>query len=169
MISELLLKYKIKATFFVDGSRVEKHPMVLEELINAGHVIGNHAYTHTKTWFKSKQSMRTEIIQTDALIKEITGRRPTLFRPPYGSLGLGLLRAVRETKHKVVLWSANPEDYLPENDENRLTENIRKCCRPGNILLMHDGHKNSINTYLALENSLDELIESGVSFEAIPD
>ncbi len=164
-----MLKYKIKATFFIEGSKVEKNPTVLEDLRNAGHVIGNHGYSHEKSWFKSKESMRAEIMRTDALIEEITGWRPTLFRPPYGSLGLGLLRALMETQHKVILWSGNIEDYLPENDETQIKTNIRNCCRPGNILLMHDGHKNSHKTYLALENSLDELIESGISFEAIPE
>jgi peptidoglycan/xylan/chitin deacetylase (PgdA/CDA1 family) len=151
------------------GRKVEKYPSVLNELKNAGHIIGNHTYSHPKTWFKSKQSMLSEITRTDALIREITGSKPTLFRPPHGSLGFGLLRALKETRHKIVLWSGNPQDYLPQSDVSRLKKNIQNCCLPGNILLLHDGHKNSLNTYLALENILGELIESGARFEALPE
>jgi len=163
----LLNKYEIKATFFVVGQKAERHPETLLQIHQNDHVIGNHSYTHPHLIFKSKEVIEQEIKRTDKILLEITGKRPTLFRPPYGQFGLAVLSVLKSTNHRMVLWSASSQDYKADASILRIETRIEKHVRPGKIVLMHDGHSQSPQMLRALETILEKIKEQGLKFSAL--
>ncbi len=163
----LLNKYEIKATFFVVGQKAERHPETVLQIHQNDHVIGNHSYTHPHLIFKSKEVIEEEIIRTDEILLEITGKRPTLFRPPYGQFGLAVLSVLKSTNYRMVLWSASLQDYKAKTSTEKIQARMKKYVRPGKIVLMHDGHLQSPHMLKALENILDGIKEQNLKFSAL--
>ncbi len=165
---ELLSKHKIKATFFMVGQKAERYPEIVLQIHKNGHIIGNHSYTHPHLIFKSKEIIEGEIKRTDKAVFEITGKRPTIFRPPHGQFGLAVLSVLKSTNHRMVLWSASSQDYKVKTSTEKIQARMKKYVRPGKIVLMHDGHSKSLHTFRALENSLGAFKERGFKFSALP-
>ncbi|MFQ5753301.1 MAG: polysaccharide deacetylase family protein, partial [bacterium] len=128
-----------------------------------------HSYCHPKMLWKNRKQIYNEIKYTDEILFKITGVRPTLFRPPYGRVGLQLLNVIKFTQHKIVLWSASTRDYRMRANPNTIQSKFNRCLRPGNIVLLHDGHRNSHNTLKGLEFSLAKLKHRNIKFSALPD
>ncbi|MCH7755408.1 polysaccharide deacetylase family protein [candidate division KSB1 bacterium] len=164
---ELLSKHKIKATFFVVGQKAERYPEIVLQIHKNGHAIGNHSYTHPHLIFKSKESIEEEIKRTDEAVFEITGKRPTLFRPPHGQFGFAVLSILKSTNHRMVLWSASSQDYKVKTSTEKIQARMKKYVRPGKIVLMHDGHLQSQHMLEALKNSLDRFKEKNLKFSAL--
>lgn len=163
----LLNKHEIKATFFVVGQKAERHPETVLQIHQNNHVIGNHSYTHPHLIFKSKGIIKEEIQRTDKILLEITGKHPTLFRPPYGQFGLAVLSVLKSTNHRMVLWNASPQDYKADASIQKIQARMKKHLRPGKIVLMHDGHSHSPHMLGALENILEKIKEQGLKFSAL--
>ncbi|MDX1271883.1 polysaccharide deacetylase family protein [Bizionia paragorgiae] len=140
----LLKQYEAKATFFCIGKHVEKHPEIVQAIINQGHSIGNHSYTHSNTIaFKSKQGWLEEIKRTDALITKITGVSTKLFRPPFGVTTPHLAAALKVTGPICVGWNIRSFDTFfktPKTISNRVLNHIH----PGSIILLHDKQENCL-------------------------
>src|ERR1700730_8573443 len=83
---DILAAHHIKATFFVIGENVAQHPEVVARAAREGHEIGNHSWSHPNFGKMSDDGVRRQLQQTDDAIKSATGKRPTLMRPPYGSI-----------------------------------------------------------------------------------
>ncbi|MCH7674214.1 polysaccharide deacetylase family protein [candidate division KSB1 bacterium] len=164
---ELLSKHKIKATFFMVGQKAERYPEIVLQIHKNGHAIGNHSYTHPHLIFKSKESIEEEIKRTDEAVFEITGKRPTLFRPPHGQFGFAVLSILKSTNHRMVLWSASSQDYKVKTSTEKIQARMKKYVRPGKIVLMHDGHLQSHHMLEALKNSLDRFKEKNLKFSAL--
>ena len=164
---ELLNKYEIKATFFTVGQKAERYPEIVLQIHKNGHAIGNHSYTHPHLIFKAKATIEEEIKRTDKAVFEITGKRPTLFRPPHGQFGLAVLRVLKSTNHRMVLWSASSQDYKAKTSAEKIQARMKKNVRPGTIVLMHDGHLQSRHMLEALENCLDRIKEKNLKFSAL--
>lgn len=164
---ELLSKHKIKATFFMVGQKAERYPEIVLQIHKNGHAIGNHSYTHPHLIFKSKESIEGEIKRTDEAVFEITGKRPTLFRPPHGQFGFAVLSILKSTNHRMVLWSASSQDYKVKTSTEKIQARMKKYVRPGKIVLMHDGHLQSHHMLEALKNSLDRFKEKNLKFSAL--
>ena len=164
---ELLSKHKIKATFFMVGQKAERYPEIVLQIHKNGHAIGNHSYTHPHLIFKSKESIEGEIKRTDEAVFEITGKRPTLFRPPHGQFGFAVLSILKSTNHRMVLWSASSQDYKVKTSTEKIQARMKKYVRPGKIVLMHDGHLQSQHMLEALKNSLDRFKEKKLKFSAL--
>ena len=168
-ISDLLVSFDIKATFFVEGRKAQQFPQVVKAVSDAGHVIGNHSFNHPRMFFRSQLFLYSEIKNTDAAIADITDKKPILFRPPYGCFAAGVLTVLKTTNHKMVLWNRNVRDYQKHASPEIIKARIMKSAKPGNIVLLHDGHYNSGATLQALKDSLGELTGSGFIFSAIPE
>src|SRR5437763_7137601 len=83
---ELLAAHHIKGTFFVIGENVAEHPEIVARAAREGHEIGNHSWSHPNFAKMSDQRVREQLWRTDSAIQNATGTRPTLMRPPYGSI-----------------------------------------------------------------------------------
>ncbi len=165
---DLLNKHKINATFFPVAQKAERYPEIVLRIHENGHAIGNHSYTHPHLIFKSKERIERELKRTDEILLEITGKRPTLFRPPYGQFGLALLSVLKSTNQKLVLWNADSQDYKADTSTMKIAARLRKYLQPGKIVLMHDGLSKSPLMLEALENIFGEIKEQGLNFSTLP-
>lgn len=138
LILEILKKHDVKATFFCIGKNVEKHPEILKQIMEEGHIVGNHSYSHSNFFdFYRKNRVIEEIRKTDALIESISGKKVQLFRPPYGVTNPSIRRALEVTKHKVVGWNIRSLDGILKN-EKIIFARIKNRIAPGGIVLLHD-------------------------------
>ncbi|NDP28151.1 MAG: polysaccharide deacetylase family protein, partial [Flavobacterium sp.] len=134
-ILDILRKHNVKATFFCVGKNIEKHPEILKRIIEEGHLVGNHSYSHSNFFdFYRKNRLVAEIQKTDALIKSISGMKPQLFRPPYGVTNPSIRRALEVTKHKVIGWNIRSLDGILKN-EKIIFARIKDRIAPGGIVL----------------------------------
>ncbi|WP_294959205.1 polysaccharide deacetylase family protein [uncultured Flavobacterium sp.] len=153
-VLELLKKYNAKATFFCIGKNIEAHPEILQKVIDEGHLVGNHSYSHSKFFdFYNARKITEELQKTDKLLEKVTAKKINFFRPPYGVTTPSIRRALEVTGHKTIGWNIRSLDGGTQNQElifNRLIKHIS----PGGIVLLHDTGKHSV---LVLEQFLQFL------------
>lgn len=133
-----LKKYNIHALFFVVGKEVEKHPEILQRIVDDGHTIGIHTFSHSPLFgFFSAKKIEREIAGTIDIIDKICGVRPSIFRPPSGVTNPPLAKALRRFNLTTIGWSFRSFDTLFSN-RTRLLNRLIKGTKPGDILLLHD-------------------------------
>jgi peptidoglycan/xylan/chitin deacetylase (PgdA/CDA1 family) len=143
-VLELLKEYNVKATFFCIGKQIEKYPDILQKIIDEGHTVGNHTYSHSpKMGFFPLNDVLNEIESTDSLIQQHT-LKSLLFRPPYGVTNPRLARALKVTGHYVIGWNIRSLDAVIE-DENKIFNRITTRLAPGSIILLHDTSQKTVN------------------------
>src|SRR6266699_4963755 len=161
---DLLAAHHIKATFFVIGENVADHPEIVARAAREGHEIGNHSWSHPNFGKMSDQAVRSQLQRTDDAIKNATGERPTLMRPPYGSITAREKRWIHdEFGYRIILWDVDPYDWKrpgPAVVRNR----ILKETQPGSIVLSHDIHPGTIE---AMPSTLDALEAKGFKFVTV--
>jgi peptidoglycan/xylan/chitin deacetylase (PgdA/CDA1 family) len=161
---DLLAAHHIKATFFVIGENVAEHPEIVARAAREGHEIANHSWSHPNFGKMSDESVRRQLQQTDDVIKNATGKRPRLMRPPYGSITAREKRWIHdEFGYDIILWDVDPYDWKrpgPAVVRNR----ILKETRPGSIVLSHDIHPGTIE---AMPSTFDELEAKGFKFVTV--
>lgn len=164
-ILPLLNKYKAKATFFLIGNDMEKHPEEAKKLVEAGHQIGNHTYSHQRMVLKSPFFIKEEIEKTDELIRKYGYKSEIDFRPPYGKKLVGLPYYLYKHKRETIMWSLEPDTYFTSTDEkvNYVVENIK----PGSIILLHPMYDQTGGEIQAIEGILRELTEEGYKFVTV--
>src|SRR5436853_3653960 len=161
---DLLAAHHIKATFFVIGENVADHPDIVARAAREGHEIGNHSWSHPNFAKMSAESVRSQLQRTDDAIKNATGNRPTLMRPPYGSVTEREKRWIHdEFGYRIILWDVDPYDWKrpgPAVVRNR----ILKETQPGSIVLSHDIHPGTIE---AMPSTFDALEAKGFKFVTV--
>ena len=160
---EILGRHAAPATFFCIGRRARQQPEVLRQLDAAGHLLGNHTFTHS--YFIdlfSTRRLRAEIADTDAAIAAATGRQPRLFRPPYGVTTPNFARALRVSGHQCIGWSVRSLDTIAK-DEAALMDKVVAALAPGAVFLFHD---TSAVTTTVLDDFLRQARERG--FRVVP-
>jgi len=137
-ILDLLEKFKVSATFFLVGKHLEKHPEIAREMVNAGHEIGNHTYSHSLLYLSTKKRIRDEISRTDALLRNIDGAEPKFFRPPAGFFTKRVLDIVEQMGYKTVVGDVYPRDpHLP--GKKKIVDRVLQRTVAGSIIILHDG------------------------------
>ena len=153
-VLELLKKYNAKATFFCIGKNIETHPEILQKVIDEGHLVGNHSYSHSKFFdFYHEDKITDELHKTNQLLEKFTSKKIKFFRPPYGVTTPSIRRALKITGHKVIGWNIRSLDGGLKNPELILNR-IKKRVSPGGIVLLHDTAPHSV---LVLEQILQFL------------
>ena len=130
--------YKIPATFFVIGENAENNDELIQRIVEEGHELANHTYTHSEPAETSTLKFLDEIQRTDDLLGKLTGRTWPLIRPPKGELSPGKLWRLLRNRRPVVLWTADPKDYQVQNhaELHHWCEQVTPT--DGEIVLMHD-------------------------------
>jgi peptidoglycan/xylan/chitin deacetylase (PgdA/CDA1 family) len=135
-----LSRYGVKATFFIIGKNAEKHPELVEKIVEAGHIVGNHSYHHSKKFdFIKTKEIVAEIEKANTVIQNIIGKKPLYFRPPFGITHPRIARAIRQTKMKPVAWSLRTYDTT--RSKEKVIKLLKKKLNGGDIILLHDNHK----------------------------
>lgn len=153
-ILNILKKNDCNATFFVLGNKVSIYSNLLIESINNGNEIGNHSYNHKWMIKLNEKDLENQISKTQDIIKEYTGYTPKLIRPTYGSLND---RIKKISSLDIVLWNVDTLDWKYKNP-NKIVENATKKLKDGNIILMHDTHKQTLE---ALPKILEIIQKNG--------
>ena len=143
-VLDILARHGVLATFFCIGQRVRENPAVVQQLVAAGHLVGNHSFTHHFfiDLFSTRQLSR-EISATDAAIAAATGRRPRLFRPPYGVTTPNLARAIGRAGHRCIGWNVRSLDTVAR-DEQQLLGTMVRALAPGAVFLFHDSSATTV-------------------------
>jgi peptidoglycan/xylan/chitin deacetylase (PgdA/CDA1 family) len=161
---DLLAARHVKATFFVIGENVAEHPEIVARAAREGHEIGNHSWSHPNFAKMSQESVRSQLKRTDDAIKSAIGNRPTLLRPPYGSITDREKHWIHdEFGYQIILWDVDPYDWKrpgPAVVRNR----ILKETQSGSIVLSHDIHTGTIE---AMPSTLDALEAKGFQFVTV--
>src|SRR5437870_3130293 len=161
---DLLAARHIKATFFVIGENVDEHPEIVARAAREGHEIGNHSWSHPNFAKMSQENVRSQLQRTDDAIKNATGKRPTLLRPPYGSITEREKRWIHdEFGYDIILWDVDPLDWKRPGPAV-VRSRILKETRPGSIVLSHDIHPGTIE---AMPSTFDELEAKGFKFVTV--
>ncbi|MGC2625519.1 MAG: polysaccharide deacetylase family protein [Candidatus Udaeobacter sp.] len=161
---DILAAHHIKVTFFVLGEMVAEHPEILARAAREGHEIASHSWSHPNLAKMSQEGVRSQLQRTDDEIKSVTGKRPTLFRPPYGSITDHEKKWIHDQYgYDIILWDVDPLDWKrpgPAVVRNR----ILKETRAGSIVLSHDIHPGTIE---AMPSTFDELEAKGFKFVTV--
>jgi peptidoglycan-N-acetylglucosamine deacetylase len=142
---ELLASHNVRATFFLIGRFVRERRDLTRRIHSAGHLIGNHTFTHPVLLFESPSRVREELASTNAAIEDTIGERVRYFRPPHGARRPDVLRTARELGLTPVLWNAMGVDWKPALNPETILANLDKGIRRnrqrghGSNLLLHDG------------------------------
>jgi peptidoglycan/xylan/chitin deacetylase (PgdA/CDA1 family) len=133
-----VLKANAKATFFCIGSKVQGNEALLKRIDDEGHLIGTHSYTHSY-WFDlySPTRMKNELTKSEKVLFEIIGKKPLLFRPPYGVINPMLKKALGSFSYQVIGYSNRSLDTVTKDEKKTLERLIRKL-QPGDIVLLHE-------------------------------
>lgn len=160
----ILGKYKVKATFFVVGSWVDKYPESVKQLSDAGHEINNHSNSHPHMPQLSVTQMTEELNACNEKISAITGKKPILFRAPYGDYDNIMLKTVTDNGMYTIQWDVDSRDWKEEYTTDMIVRGVCDNVKSGSIVLFHNAAK---NTPEALPIILEKLIAEGYKFDLI--
>jgi peptidoglycan/xylan/chitin deacetylase (PgdA/CDA1 family) len=136
-ILDELKRANIKATFFMLGEHVLKHPDIAKRVVQEGHEVGNHTYDHHVLIYYKDDELEKEIRNAERVIRDATGVTTVHFRPPKAWLTPSEKIKISSMGYKVVLWSLNSKDWV-NFDDKYIIRYIESNVRPGDILLFHD-------------------------------
>lgn len=162
-VLRVLASYGVTATFFVVGENIKRYPELLREIVNQGHSLGNHSYSHPNLTRMSEAQIYRELERTNRLIKFYSGTTPLFFRPPYGLYNQKVRKVAHRLGLTMVLWDATANDFYllpPEKIERQVIQQVK----PNSIILLHDGGGNRSRTVKALKTIIPLLLKKGFSF-----
>ena len=157
-VLDVLDHYGIKATFFLVGDNVRKHPREFAMIKERGHRLGNHTFNHLRGFegltknYLANTDKANELIQTD------------LFRPPHGHMRWLQYEMLRR-RYRIVMWDLVTRDYSKHLNGRQVFEKVKRYARNGSIITFHDSIKSKENTMYALPRSIEWLMEQGYEFK----
>jgi peptidoglycan/xylan/chitin deacetylase (PgdA/CDA1 family) len=155
-ILDVLKREQVPAAFFSIGKHAVAHPELVKRWDEEGHVIGNHSYNHGFNFdWKLTKNMVKELEEANAAIKNIIGKTPKLFRPPYGVTNPNLAKAVKRMDMSSIGWSVRSFDTAAK-DPKELLERILFKVQGGDIILLHDTMPITVEILTSLVKGLRE-------------
>jgi peptidoglycan-N-acetylglucosamine deacetylase len=147
---DLLARYSVKGTFFLVGSFVEQEPALTKQIADAGHLIGNHSWSHPNLSLRSAARIRDELRRTRETLGQLIGKPICYFRPPFGARRPYVFRTARGMGMTPVLWNVMTSDWkerFPDRIAERLTGKIAACQSRGRAanIVLHDGSHHGLN------------------------
>lgn len=156
VILNILRKHEVKALFFCNGSSAEKHPDLTELIKSAGHIIGNHGYSHLDGWKTSTSEFIEDVERSSALTSSV------LFRPPYGRLRITQYLRLRK-KYKIIFWDIMPYDFDVSFGTDKSMQILIEKLRPGSVIVLHDRPESTLTKNL--EYFISTAFEKGYAFD----
>jgi len=159
-IIDVLNKYNVTATFFVMGKNIKGNEKIIEKMYNSNMEIGNHTFNHLLLTRYKEDKIKEEINKTNELIHDITGSYPTILRTSYGSVN----KKIKEVANMpIIIWNIDTLDWKYKNS-NRIANKILNNVEDGDIILMHDIYKATLNS---LDIVIPELLERGYQIVSV--
>lgn len=137
---DLLQKYDLRATFFVVGQQAVQYPKLVRRIVNEGHELANHTWSHSEPSQTTPIAFVSEIVRTDSLLLDLTGTIPRAVRPPKGELNLSKLCGLWRQQKMVALWNIDPRDYRMTSVDDAAQWAAAYQPQDGDVLLFHDNH-----------------------------
>lgn len=160
-VLDILRSFGFRGTFFTVGQNMERYPEMCERILEEGHVLGNHTYSHISGYSTSKSDYLADAERWSDRYQ--TG----LFRPPYGRILRKQIHAL-STSYRIVMWTLLSWDFQAGLDRDRMLSKMKKGTRPGAIVVFHDSEKASGNMLHMLPRYCSFLKEQGYSSFPIP-
>jgi len=170
---EVLAKHNVKATFFLIGRYVKQRPDIAREVVQAGHIVGNHTFNHPLLIFKAESEIRAELNACHRALNDAIGEHSNLFRPPFGGRRPAVLRIARSLNLEPVMWNVTGYDWNASSADH-IENKIAGQVRGGDVILLHDGgHKtfgaDRSHTVTATDRMIARYRSEGYEFVTIPE
>ncbi len=170
-ILDLLAKYDVHATFFVCGQNVENHPALTIAIMDGGHTLGNHSWSHNFGKYFAGASFKEEVSRTQEIIRSAVGRAPTLFRPPWLFRYPGFLKTIRKNNLIPVSGIFGSELEVFQPSAKLMINRAMSRLKPGVILIFHDGFDtrggNRSRTVEAMDLLIPRILAAGYRFVTV--
>jgi peptidoglycan/xylan/chitin deacetylase (PgdA/CDA1 family) len=172
-LAEILARHDVRATFFMIGRFVNQRPDIVRELVRAGHVVGNHTFTHPNLIFASAAQTSTQLQDCDSALTNAVGEHSRLFRPPFGGRRPATLRIARALGLQPIMWNVTGWDWKGKPSEY-VEHKVRRQIRGGDVILLHDGsHKmfgaDRSQTVIATDRLIARYKSEGYDFVTVPE
>jgi peptidoglycan/xylan/chitin deacetylase (PgdA/CDA1 family) len=168
---DVLAKHSVRATFFMIGRYVQQRPDIARAVAQAGHVIGNHTFTHPLLIFASEAQTRTELLDCRSALQDAVGGHSNLFRPPFGGRRPATLRIARELGLETVMWNVTGYDWTAP-PAAVIEKKVERQMRGDDVILLHDGGHRALGadraqTVMATENLIRRYRDQGYEFVTV--
>ena len=168
---DVLAKHSVRATFFMIGRYVQQRPDIARAVAQAGHVIGNHTFTHPRLIFTSAARTHTQLRDCHQALTDAVGEHSNLFRPPFGGRRPSTLRVARELGLQTVMWNVSGRDWNAASAAV-IEKKIARQIRGGDVILLHDGGHRAMGadraqTVIATENLIRRCRDQGYEFVTV--
>ena len=168
---EVLVKHNVRATFFLIGRYVRERGDIAREVAQAGHVIGNHTFTHPLLSLKSAAEVRKELTDCRCTLEDTIGKHSNLFRPPFGARRPAVLRTARELGLEPIMWNVTGYDWNAP-PAAAIEAKCAKQVRGGDVILLHDGGHRQMGadrsqTVIATDHMITRYKSEGYEFVTI--
>lgn len=160
-VLDVLDRYGIKATFFMVGDNVRRHPELLAEVRRRGHSIGNHTMHHLQGLKVSTRSYLRDVYEAAQLIDS------PYFRAPHGLLRWKQARFLKE-HYNLVMYDLVTRDYSKKLNGEQVLANVKRYTRNGSIIVFHDSLKAEKNIRYALPRAIEWLLSQGYELHPLP-
>ena len=168
---EVLARHDVRATFFMIGRYVRKRPDIVGEVARAGHVIGNHTFTHPLLIFASTAQTRTQLLECRSALQDAIGEHSNLFRPPFGGRRPATLQVARDLGFETVMWNVTGYDWNARL-AGEIEKKVARQIRGGDVILLHDGGHRAMGadraqTVIATDNLIRRCKDQGYEFVTV--
>ena len=153
----VLEKFDIKATFFIIGNQAKKHPELVKLIINSGHKIGNHSFSHLNGFSTNNNKYLEDVEQAKKYIDS------DIFRPPFGKITPFQIKNLKKD-FKIIMWDIMSWDFKENISSNKIYKNVIDNVENGSIILFHNNLKSYNNLKNSLEIILEKLKDKGYQF-----
>lgn len=169
---EVLARHNVHATFFLIGRYAQQRPDIVREIVKAGHVVGNHTFTHPLLIFKSTRELRAQLENCRRAVSDAIGEHSNLFRPPFGGRRPAVLRIIRQMGLEPVMWDVTGYDWNA-NSVEQIERKVTSQVRGGSVILLHDGGHREFGadrsyTVTATDRLISRYRSEGYEFVTIP-
>ncbi|MDE6114814.1 polysaccharide deacetylase family protein [Barnesiella sp. WM24] len=159
-VLDMLDHYGIKATFFLVGDNVRRHPELLEEIKKRGHSWGNHTMNHLQGFKERSHIYLRNIKEADDLIDS------PLYRPPHGIMRWGQAKVIKD-HFNIIMYDLVTRDYSKKLNGEQVLNNVKRFARNGSIIVFHDSLKAERNLRYALPRAIEWLKQEGYEFAPV--
>ena len=170
---DVLYKHGVKATFFLIGRYVKQRPDIALEVMRAGHVVGNHTYSHPNLIFVSARQTAQQLLDCEQSLTDAVGEHSCLFRPPFGGRRPSTLRVARTLGLEPVMWNVTGWDWK-EKPTEYVESRVRQQVRGGDVILLHDGGHLTFGadrsqSVIATDRLIAQYKSEGYEFVTVPE